>query len=234
MKNYNDSLEKILTAIFGGLGVIAILINLHLKRYGIQNLMDSLKDMAGLVVVLAVFIITNKFYKRNKFDFTKAFEENLRELIKRNDYLISDENLDHDGKGNLKKRYCSMVIDHSNIVTGMKKARSSTAKGAFVYLPYLDQLGNLKNEFDFRFNISTFQRQEIYKTPEGKVNLKSIIEQIAKRIDENFGDINIVVTPKPSQDTIIVSFENMQKNEHNARKLVEIVDFVKTLVLALA
>lgn len=35
--NYNENLEKFLTAIFGIIGIIAILINVHLKGYGTED-----------------------------------------------------------------------------------------------------------------------------------------------------------------------------------------------------
>jgi hypothetical protein len=66
MKNYNENLERVLTAIFGLIGMIAIFINLHLKGYGTQDWLDAIKDLAGLVVVLAVFIATIKFTSRKK------------------------------------------------------------------------------------------------------------------------------------------------------------------------
>ena len=85
----------------------------------------------------------------------KLFESHLTDWINQNDYLVSIENFDEEGKGKYKKRHCSMVIDHSNIVTRAKKAKIATPnkeKGAFVYLPYLDENGNIRNEFEFRFN----------------------------------------------------------------------------------
>ena len=62
MRNYDDKLEKYLTAIFGTIGIIAIIINLILKGFTIENLLDGLKDIAGLIVVIAVFLIANKLF----------------------------------------------------------------------------------------------------------------------------------------------------------------------------
>lgn len=72
MKNYDDRLEKSLTAIFGAIGTIAIIINLFLKGLNIENLLDGLKDIAGLIVVIAVFLIANKIFRKGaKIDFSK-------------------------------------------------------------------------------------------------------------------------------------------------------------------
>jgi hypothetical protein len=234
---YNDQLEKILTALFGSIGTIAIFINLHLKGYQSENILDAVKDIAGLIVVIAVFLVANKLFRKgDKFDFTKLFENHLKNWIEQNDYLVC-ENFDEEGRGKFAKRYCSMIIDHSNIVTRKKYAKDATPnkeKGAFVYLPYKDETGKLKNEFEFRFNERTFERQEIYKTNTGEVNLKAILEQFAIRIDDNFKSIGISVKANPSNKTITVSFEEIEQTEENAKKLVDLVEFVKTLTLALA
>lgn len=234
---YNDHLEKIMTALFGAIGTVAIFINLHLKGYQIENVLDAVKDIAGLVVVIAVFLVANKLFKKGeKFDFAKIFEQHLKDWINQNDYLVC-ENFDEEGKGKFNKRYCSMVIDHSNIVTRKKYAKDATPnkeKGAFVYLPYKDEAGKLRNEFEFRFNERTFERQNNYKTDTGEVNLKAILEQFAMRIDDNFKSLGISSKVNPSNKTITVSFETMEQTEENAKKLIDLVEFVKTLTLALA
>jgi len=234
---YNDQLEKILTALFGAIGTIAIFINLHLKGYQSENVLDAVKDIAGLVVVIVVFLVANKLFKKGeKFDFAKLFEQHLKDWINQNDYLVC-ENFDEEGKGKYNKRYCSMVIDHSNIVTRKKYAKDATPnkeKGAFVYLPYKDETGKIRNEFEFRFNERTFERQNNYKTDTGEVNLKAILEQFAMRIDDNFKSLGISSKVNPSNKTITVSFEVMEQTKENAKKLIDLVEFVKTLTLALA
>jgi hypothetical protein len=235
MKNYDDRLEKSLTAIFGTIGTLAVIINLFVKGLTTENMLDALKDIAGLIVVIAVFLIANKMFRKDaKPDFNVLFEKYLKDWISQNDYLVC-ENFDDEGKGKFKKRYCSMIIDHSNLVTRIKYAKDAAPnkeKGAFVYLPYFDENDNWKKEFDFRFNKRTFSRQNIYKTEDGEVNLKAILEQFSMRINDNFHDLKI--NSKAFSETITVSFESMEQNEENARKLVDMVEFVKTMVLALA
>ena len=237
MNKYDDNLEKILTAIFGSVGTAAIIISLFIHGWTTENILSGLVDLAGLVVVIAVFLIANKLFIRDKkFDFTSRFEHHLKEWIAQNDYLIS-EDLDAEGKGKYKKRYCSMVIDHSNLITRDKLAKHAAPnkeKGAFVYLPYQDESGNLRNDFDFRFNERTFERQKIYLDDKGALDLGTIIKQFASRIDDNFKSLGIETKANPSQKTITVSFDKIDRNEENARKLIDIVDFVKTMVIALA
>ena len=130
-----------------------------------------------------------------------------------------------------------MMIDHSNLITRDKLATEANPKrdkGAFVYLPYYDEHNTLRNEFEFRFNPRTFERQNIFKTKGGEVDLKAIILEFRKRIEDSFPDMGISVKANPSQSTITVSFEDIVQNDKNARLLVDVVEFVKTMVLALS
>jgi hypothetical protein len=238
MNKYDDNLEKVLTAVFGCIGTGAIVVSLFIHGWTTENILSALVDLAGLVVVIAVFLIANKLFIRDKkFDFMLRFEHHLKEWIQQNDYLIDLNDLDGEGKGKLNKRYCSMVIDHSNLITKGKKAKHAVAKkekGAFVYLPYPDENGLLRNDFDFRFNERTFERQKIYRDDNNAVDLGTIIKQFASRIDDSFKSLGIETRANPSQKTITVSFADMDRTEDNARRLVDIVEFVKTMVIALA
>ena len=237
MKHYDDNIEKYLTAVFGTVGSVAILISLYLKGADSINVLDAVKDISGMIVVVSVFLITNRMFRKGaKLDFSEVFELHLKEWVKRNDYLITDPT-DGEGKGKYKKRFCSMVIDHSNMVTKAKKANDAVPnkeKGAFVYLPYEDDNGQIKNEFEFRFNERTFERQGFYKSEDGKVQLGDILRQIASRIDDNFKSLGIKTKVMASSKTIVVSYEDMDQTEVNAKRLIDLVEYVKTLVLALS
>jgi len=231
MKQYDDDLEKKLTAVFGFVAILAVLLNLHVEGYAIGSILNAAKDIASLIVVIAVFIVANKIFKKDTdVNFSKLFEDYLKEWISQNDYLISEE-FDGDGKGKFAKRFCSMVIDHSNFVTQKKLARDAShnkEKATFVRLPSEGQ-----NQFEFRFNERTFERQEVYKKDE-KVDLGAIVDQFAKRINDKFGDLAISVKADKSNKAIIVSFDGIEPTKDNARKLIDIVEFVKTMVMALA
>jgi len=228
---YDDRLEKILTAIFGMLGIFAVLINLNIKGYDTGNVLDAIKDMAGLVVVITVFLMTSKLFRREKqFDFPKIFEEYLKEWIYQNDYLISEE-FEGTGKGKFATRFCSMVIDHSNFVTQKKLAKDATQnkeKATFVRLP------QDKNEFEFRFNERTFERQKTYIKENDAVDLNAILDRFSKRINDKFSHCLIEARADKPNKAIIVSFENVNRTKENARKLIDLVEFVKTMILALA
>jgi len=236
MKKYDDNLEKNLTAVFGALGTIAIVINLFLKGWTPENLLDGMIDMAGLVVVIAVFLIANKLFRRDvKHDFPALFEQYLKEWINQNNYLV-DDNFDEEGKGKFKKRFCNMMIDHTNIIKQSKFAKDAaprTEKAAFAYLPYEDENGILREEFEFRFNEKTFQRQDKY-FENGKVKLSEILDDFTSAIIGKFKILQIRAKANPSSKTITVFFNDMEKNEENAKQLISMVEYVKTMVLATA
>lgn len=236
MKKYDDRLEKFLTAIFGGIGTIAIIINLFVKGWTVENLLDGVKDMAELIVVIAVFLIANKLFRKvSRIDFNAVFEKYLKDWIEQNDYLL-DDNFEEEGKGKYKKRYCSMILDHTNLVTQNKIVKSAaprTEKAAFVYLPYLGDDGKYKDEFEFRFNERTFTRQDKYKV-NGEIVMDNILNDFTRTINNKFNHLQIDAKANPSAKTITVSFKEMERSEDNARKLVDMVEFVKTMVLALA
>lgn len=243
MKNYNDNLEKILTAVFGILGMFAVLINLNIKGYDIGNILDAIKDMAGLVVVITVFLVTSKLFRREKqLDFPKIFEEDLKEWIAQNNYLMSAE-LEATGTGKFSRRFCAMVKDHSNFVTEKKLAKDANhhEKAVFVYLPKEES----EKKFEFRFNETTFERQETYikkndavvaipAKAKSNVDLNAILEQFSKRINDKFNHLFIDAKVEKQEKAIIVTYEKLDETKENARKLIDLIEFVKTMVLALA
>jgi hypothetical protein len=73
MKHYDDNLEKYLTAIFGTIGSLAIIVNLFIKGWSTENIMDGLVNLAGLLVTVVVFLIAMKTVSRlNYSNFKKS------------------------------------------------------------------------------------------------------------------------------------------------------------------
>ena len=95
MNKYDDNLERVLTAVFGCIGTGAIVVSLFIHGWTTENILSALVDLAGLVVVIAVFLIANKLFTRDKkFEFSSRFEYHLKEWIQQNDYLIDLNDLD--------------------------------------------------------------------------------------------------------------------------------------------
>ena len=231
MAQADERIENTVTIIAGIAGALAVFVNLHLKDYGVSNTLEAIKDVAEFIVVIAVFVLTSRLIRRTKpADFVEVFEEGLKSWVSQNDYLISME-LDGSGQGKFGTRFCSMLIDHSNIVTHRKRAEHAShniEKATFVRLPSVGV-----DEIEFRFNERTFARQQIFRKGED-VDLGAIIEQLSNRIRETFSSYPISLRSDRAKKTIFVSFADVDRTPANARMLVDVIEYVKTMTLALA
>jgi len=232
--NYNDDLEKVLTALFGLIGMTAIFINLHLKGYGLENWLDAIKDIAGLVVVIAVFLVASKIFSFNKkwqFNFNEKFEEYLLEWSALNKYLIDSSKIDIE-KGKDRKRTIQMINNHENFVTGTNFASEISEKGAFLYLPLKEEFGADKNQIiQFKINKGMFQHKKTINYEEDK---NKVLENIARRINSEFSSVEIRAKRSSEPEKVDVDFSGLDKTPENAKKLIDVVEFVKTLFLAIA
>jgi len=127
--NYNEDLEKILTAVFGVLGIAAIFINLHLKGYGTENWLDAIKDIAGLIVVLTVFIVTITIRSKSK-TFSDVAKFKLEKLKKQHsDLLIGPKyNRENDPEKGQGLEYLFVTNDDPN----------SKLRAKFIPIPSLE------------------------------------------------------------------------------------------------
>lgn len=234
--NYNDDLEKILTAVFGVIGIVAIFINLHIKGYNAENWFDAIKDIAGLIVAIAVFLVANKVLhfnlKSKKFGFNDKFEQYLLEWSEQNKYLIDATNINEE-KGKDGKRTIEMIVNHENFVKGTLLASEVSApknKGAFLYLPLKKDL-TTSQIMQFKINKGMFSRRADIDYDTEK---NSILENIANRINFEFSPIGIRAKKSSESERVDVDFSKLEKTDENAKKLIDVVEFVKTIFLAIA
>lgn len=120
--NYNNDLEKVLTAAFGGIGTIAIFINLHLKGYGAENWLDAIVNISGLIVVLAVFITSIRSYNKSK-TFTDVARAKLEDLKKQNTDILLGPRYNRDNYDSEKGKGIEYLF-----VTNDKEESSKRAK----------------------------------------------------------------------------------------------------------
>ena len=217
------------------MSTLAIISNLTLKGFSTENILDAIKDIAGLIVVVAVFLIASKLFSFNKkkgFSFNEKFEEYLLEWAKCNRYLIDTSEIKMP-KGGKNLRTIDMIYNHASMIN-CNDASTVSTKGSFLYLPKSESLGNIEkenNEFSFKINKSMFEcNPAIFDNYDAK---KSVVtQQIASSIKMEFNSIGL--NAHSSGDRIIVDFSLLDKTEENARRLIDVVEFVKTLFLAIA
>jgi len=232
MKNYNEGLEKILTAVFGGFGILAIFINLHLKGYGAENWLDAIKDIAGLVVVIAVFLVANNIFRKlkpKKEDFNTIFENYISRWAVDNKYLIDSSKMYESQSKITDTRILYMILDLSKF--GEKPAEDYNAKGkaAFLYLPNNNDVLK-KHKIFFKINQQLFSKYSDYE------NLKKeLLDKIAARIRERFTEtLKLNVNILLSEEKVEVDFSKMVQSKENAERLKDVVEYVKTVILAYA
>lgn len=243
MKNYDDRLEKSLTAIFGAIGTVAVLINLFVKGVSTEHLLDALKDIAGLVVVIAVFLLASKVFKAMSYsDFKGLFEKNLQKWVEQNRYLI-DEVKRKAGAEEKEFYYMLTKKHHKNIVFQEKPATDFPEKGAasdynkgvFLYTDTKD-----KQEIIIGINKSLFLGNEYQdkleevasKLKERIVDFSHNLEFIKESNKNQFIDGDIKITENSKR--LVISIKDIEKSKENAKALIDMLEYIKTMILALA
>lgn len=74
----NNKKEQLIALIFSVVGSLAILINLTLKGFTTENLLDAVKDLVGLLVTVAIFLVA--YSMSNK---SKSYSEVARSSLKK-------------------------------------------------------------------------------------------------------------------------------------------------------
>ena len=231
-----EKVESYLSFFAALIAISAILINLSVKGLITENIIDAVKEIFALIVTIIVLLLALRISRKmGHKNFLSKFEELLGDWAKQNIYLIDSEKAKK-ARGKEGKRSYFMLLDHSNVFNAEKPASefSDGQKGAFLYLPSTLQLKEIQNNPDsefsiyFQLNNTTFKRQTKFK------NLNEISNVLAKRINDQFSnELNVEASVKGSEK-ILINLSNMEKTEKNAELLINMVDYVKTMILALA
>ena len=195
-------------------------------------------NFAQIGVSVIVFFVANNLVKnlikRKSYSFNEKFEEYLKEWAKLNKYLIDTSEIDKP-KGNENKRSIQMICKHSNILKCNDASNVSYRKGSFLYLPKKEEFGeNGKKEgsiIEFKINKSMFEdNNEVFNNYENQVD--KITSKISTALKIEFAELNLDVDNKG--DRIIVDFKKIKRTDENAKRLIDVVEFVKTIFLAIA
>lgn len=245
MKHYDDKLEKYLTAIFGIIGTIAIIANLFIKGWTSENILDGLKDLAGLLVTIIVFIIAMKTMKKLSYsNFKSAFEEYLKVWVSQNRYLI-DEAKRKEGKENKEFYFMLTKSHHKNVVLQEKVAADFLKnegtvyhKGVFLYTDYRET-----EEITIGLNKSFFTSKRGEELPKPFTKILDIANQFKDRITEHFegefeyinkSDIGIPITITDNGKRLHISIKKIANTKENAKIAIDMIEYIKTLIIALA
>jgi hypothetical protein len=208
---YNEHLEKVLTALFGLIGMVAIFVNLHLKGYSNENWLDAIKDVAGLIVVLAVFIASVRISRQSK-TFTDVAKSELEKLqVKYDDFLMGPrynrDNYDPEkGQG----------LEYLFVTNDKKK---STLRAKFIPIQPLEegiltiyvQPATLADALNYgRGNVTDDDIKKIKK---------EVKDSLTNRLENKFkGDFEIIDDSKDS--AIIIDFNEQKMGKKKFAKAI--------------
>jgi hypothetical protein len=232
MKKQFYKSETFWTVLLGTLGCFALAWNFINNPSDWANI---LVNFAQIGVAVIVFFIANNIFKnlikKKEEGFEEYFEEYLIEWAEHNKYLIDASNINVE-KGESKKRTIEMIVDHTNFVECTKLASEISGvmnKGAFLYLPLKKETGT-DQIFQFKINKGMFKNRANFDYDSEK---KIIVNKIANRINYEFKELPISAFVSDSE-RIDVDFSQLVKTKENAKRLIDVVEFVKTIYLAIA
>lgn len=225
--------ETFWTVLLGTLGCFALVWNFVNNPSDWANI---LVNFAQIGVAVIVFFIANNIFKnlikKKEEGFEAYFEEYLIEWAEQNKYLIDASNIDVE-KGESKKRTIDMIVDHKNFAEGNTLASEIsgvTNKGAFLYLPLKNETG-INQILQFKINKGMFRNRANFDYDNEK---KNVLKTISRRINSEFEKFEIRAKVSSEPEKIDVDYSNIAKTKENAKKLIDLVEFVKTIYLALA
>lgn len=223
----SNNIEKIVSYILAPLGLIAIIVNLFfIKGFSVTDGLDALKDVAGLTVAFVVVLMALKAFKGPKRlrSLYKKVQEKLDLWAADNVFLIEKSEI----KGYNGDAYF-MICDLSSFAD-FTAAESKKQKGAFLYFPSQEDFQK-EMHIEIKINKSIFLSK--HKDDFESV-MPFILGKISDKISIVFKDLNLKTTIDKQNMKVKISFKEMAETDANAQRIIDIVEFAKTLILAMA
>ena len=240
------NIEQKLTIFFATIALFAIVINVVLiKGVSWRNILDSTKDISELFIVVIVFLVAKRIAESISYsDFKSIFERYLGDWVNQNRYLI-DEVKRKEGKEGKEFYYMLTKKHHNNIATEEKLANEFDVnegtvfhKGVFLYTDYRET-----EEITFGLNKSFFISGRGGDFPAPFQSLDEIAQVINKRLEEQFNkrfeyqdssDAKLSIRVTDSGKRLHVSLKEMANTKENAKALIDMIEYVKTIIIAIA
>ncbi|MEI7948397.1 MAG: hypothetical protein WCJ02_16975 [bacterium] len=211
----NNNKEQRISLLFSIIGTLAILINLFIKGFSTENMLDALKDLVGLAVTIAVFIVANRISSQ-----TNSFlEAGKKALIK---LLVNDNTKKYlDGiKANSEKSDIEEENDKRNKYLFIKRIPNLKSKVTFIPVNDLED-----GILDIRVSKGTLINRG-FKGLEGEVESckKKVAEEVLIILNQKGlkqpDDFEIVENPKSNNSAIVIDFNEQKLGFRKFRKIV--------------
>lgn len=216
--------------IFGAIAIIAICIEIILGNFSIDSIIAGIKDLAGTIVAVLVFIIAIKSIKpESNKNFIDYYENKMMMLVKKYNPLLQKSEVSE------KEDLSIQEARKAKKLTTIDRYDLNTNAGAL----FGDNHGKMArfceiakescNYITFSLNYSMFGYSE--KTEINQLNMQVIGQKIRcfviNYINTHFenNDVDSVEFDVKNLD-IKVNFKKILNNEEDAEMLVEIIDCV--------
>lgn len=210
----NDNKEKSLSALFAAVATLVILINLSLKGYTAENALDALKDLLGLFVTIAVFLLAYKI--SNQTD--SYLEAGKRALMK----LYANYKPVLDGiKANSEKGESDEENDKRNKYLFIKKINQNL-RSKVTFIPVNDLEDGI---LDVRVSKGTLVNKKFEGTSDEISQLKKavasgVMEVLAQRGFSQPDDFELVENPKSQNSAIVIDFDEQKLKYKKFEKII--------------
>lgn len=206
--------EQTISVIFAIVGVVAIFTNLFIKGFSTENLLDAVKEFAGLFLTIIIFLVafrissrTTSFLETGKRALVKLYLNHISELdgIKAN-----SEKAENDEENDKRNKYLFINRKNKNLRTKI------------TFIPVNDLEDGV---LDIRVSKATLVNKGLAGTPEEISQLKDDVasgvkDLLAKKGFNQPDDFEFLEHPKSSNSAIVVDFEEHKLKHRKFGKIV--------------
>jgi hypothetical protein len=209
-----DNKEQTISVLFATIGTLAILINLFLKGFTTENFLDALKDLVGLLVTIAVFLLAIKISNKTN-SYLEAGKQALMKLNIKNKTLL-------DGiKANSEKGETDEENDRRNKYLFIKR-ENENLKTKVTFIPINDLEDGI---LDIRVSKGTLVNRGYEGTPDEISQLKKAVSDGVLDVLKQKGfsepdDYELVKYPKSQNSAIVIDFEEQKLRYKKFEKII--------------
>jgi len=210
----NDKKEQTISVLFASIGTLAIVINLFIKGTTTENLLDAVKDLVGLLVTIAVFIIANRISSQTT-SYAESGKRGLKKLYaKYKPYL--------DGiKANSEKGETDEENDKRNKYLFIRRINKDL-KTKITFIPVNDLEDGV---LDIRVSKGTLKNLGREGSPDEILQLKKtvakgVLDLLAGKGYSQPDDFEVIENPKSQNSAIVIDFDEQKIPHRKFEKLI--------------
>ena len=205
----SDFQEKVLGGIFGGIAIIAAIVEMILSGVDAASVAGAVKDVFGTLIVIVLFVTFIRQLPKKEKDFKGVFRAEMDKNIVKYSPLIE---IDTEKEGRYK-------------IASRLDAIYDNNTGAYITLFDFDY----KSEIMFNVSKTVFAGRGASDSEFAELQGR-IVSDIARKIEKNFGDI--VSACSKTSSGFRIKFNKELTTRDDAVMTAEIVDNVMLLFIA--